>query len=248
MIPVGRCCVFVLLILVMAVSASGQDSSQIQTRFSVGGSFIVSQPKEEFRLNVGNGYGGNGTVMYHLLRSGLVNLRFDMSGVQYDSEKTRVPLSETIGGRILVDVTTRNSIVAMSWGPEFAVPHGRIRPYVNAAYSRLFFRTTSSVEGLGSFDEEISSTTNFKDGTGAWVYGGGIRIPLSQRTPISLDLGLRYHRGGNASYLRAGSIQDNLDGSVTIFPLSSRTPFLMYTVGVQFRIPHGSSSCSSFLC
>src|SRR5687767_15240652 len=116
MIAVGRCSVFGLLILVMAASASGQDAGQIQTRFSVGGSFIVSQPKEEFRLNVGNGYGGNGTVMYHVLRSGLVNLRFDISGVQYDSEKIRVPISETIGGRILVDLTTRNSIIAMSWG------------------------------------------------------------------------------------------------------------------------------------
>jgi len=242
---VRRCSVLVLLPLAMAATAA----AQIPTRFTVGGSFIVSEPKEEFRQNVGNGYGGQGTVMYHLLRSGLVNLRFDLSGVEYDHEKKRVPLSPTIGGRILVDVTTRNSIIALSWGPEFAVPTGRIRPYANVAYSRLFFRTTSSIEGTGSFDQSIATTTNFKDGTGAWVYGGGLRIPLgASNSRVTLDLGLRYHRGGNASYLREGSIQDNPDGSITITPLSSRTPFLMYAVGIQFRIPHDPTSCSRFLC
>ena len=242
---VRRCCVLVFFTLAMAVTAA----AQIPTRFTVGGSFIVSQPKEEFRENVGNGYGGQGTVMYHLLRSGLVNLRFDASGVVYDREKKVVPLSSTIGGRILVDVTTTNSILAFSWGPEFAVPTGRIRPYANVGYSRLLFMTRSSVEGFDSFDEPIATTTNFRDGTGAWVYGGGLRMPLGRSdSPIILDVGLRYHRGGRASYLKEGSIQDNLDGSITISPLTSRTPFLMYAVGIQFRIPHGPGPCSGFLC
>jgi hypothetical protein len=33
------------------------------------------------------------------------------------------------------------------------------------------------------------------------------------------------------SYLREGSIVDNPDGSTTIVPFFSRTPFLMYAVG-----------------
>ena len=236
-------CVFLSLLTAATAVA------ETPTRFTVGGSFIVSQPKEEFGRNVGRGYGANATVMYHLLRSGLVNLRLDLSGVEYDHEKSRVPLSSTVGGRIIVEVNTTNSIVGLTWGPEFVVPTGRIRPYVNAAYSRLFFRTTSSVHGVDSSDENIASTTNYKDGTVAWVYGGGIRIPLGKiSSPVSLDVGLRYYRGGMTSYLREGSIVDNPDGSTTIAPFFSRTPFLMYAVGVQFRIPHGSSPCSGFLC
>ena len=239
-----RCSLCVLNLLVAATAVA-----ETPTRFTFGGSFIVSQPMEEFGQNVGNGYGANATVMYHLLRSGLLSLRLDLSGVEYDHEKNRVPLSPTVGGRIIVDVRTTNSIVGLSWGPEFAVPTGRIRPYANAAYSRLFFRTTSSVRDIDSSDENIASTTNYKDGTGAWVYGGGIRIPLGKtNSPVSLDVGLRYYRGGIAAYLREGSIVDNPDGSITVTPLISRTPFLMYAVGVQFRIPHGSSPCSGFLC
>lgn len=247
MISLIRLGVSGLLILAIALSAVAQDTTQ--TRFTVGGSFIISQPKEEFSLNVGNGYGANGTVMYHLVRSGLVSLRFDFSGAQYDSEKITVPLSPTIGERILVDLTTRNSILAISWGPEVAMPTGRVRPYANVAYSRLFFRTTSSIEGVDDDNGDFADTTNYKDGTDAWVYGVGLRFPLGRVTsPLTLDLGLRYHRGGRASYLKEGSIIDHPDGSISIFPLSSRTPFLMYTFGVQFRIPHGSSSCSRFLC
>jgi hypothetical protein len=179
----------------------------------------------------------------------LVGARVDFSGVQYDSETITVPLSPTIGERILVDVTTRNSILALSWGPEVAVPNGRIRPYVNASYGRLFFRTTSSIEGVDDDSGDFANTTNYKDGTWAWVFGGGVRVPLGRiSSPVILDLGLRYHRGGVASYLKEGSILDRPDGSIAMFPLTSRTPFLVYAVGVQFRIPHGSSSCSRFLC
>jgi hypothetical protein len=68
-------------------------------------------------------------------------------------------------------------------------------------------------------------------------------------SPVTLDTGLRYFRGGFTSYLREGSIQDNPDGSLTITPLTSRTPLMMYTIGVKFQIPYESSKpCSRFIC
>jgi hypothetical protein len=238
-----------------SIIASTFASAQVvlppnETRLSIGGNFIVSQPKEGFAQAIGNGYGGSGGVIYHLTRSGLLGLRFDISGVQYGHETRRVPLSETIGSRILVDVNTNNSIVALSLAPELAKPSGRVRPYVNIGYSALFFRTTSSIKDLDSSDGGTINTTNFKDSTRGWVYGGGLRFQLgSQTSPVMLDTGLRYNRGGTASYLREGSIQDNPDGTITVTPLTSRTPFLVYTIGVKFRIPYDSSKpCARFLC
>jgi opacity protein-like surface antigen len=226
---------FVLFVVVASASPAAAQSFDLLSRFSVGGSFAISQPKGEFAENVGNGYGAQGGVMFHLVRSGLVSLRFDVSGVVYDREEKVVPASTS---RILFEVTTTNSIVALTWGPEVAVPTGRIRPYANVGYSRLLFRTSSSLKGTGSSDPQITNTTNYKDSTNAWVYSGGVRIPLGNiESPLTLDLGLRYHRGGEASYLREGSIRDNPDGSITITPLTSHTPFVLYTMGVQFRIP-----------
>ena len=138
-------------------------------------------------------------------------------------------------GVVLVDVATTNSIAGFAFGPEVGVPSGPVRPYLNAGFSGLLFRTVSSV-GIGGGDGSSPSTTNLSDFTGAWVVGGGLRVPLGGSVlPIELDLGVRYHRGGRASYLRKGSIIDNSEGPATILPLTSRTPFIVYSVGVRFR-------------
>jgi opacity protein-like surface antigen len=233
-----------LLSALIPTVASAQLPNRVFTRFEIGGQAILSQPKEDFRQNIGQGWGGGGNVKYSLLGSGLLGARFDISGLAYGREKIDVPLS-----RVLLEMTTTNSITTFTWGPELAKPSGRIRPYVNAGYSRMLFRTTSSISDHDSTDEG-ASTTNYKDSTGAWVYGGGLRFALGpSASPLNLDLGLSYHRGGNVSYLREGSIQDNPDGSLTITPLSSRTPFMMYSIGVKYRIPFDSlKPCSRLLC
>ena len=242
--------VLAVLALTLTASLASAQIPSIPTRFTLGGSFIISEPKEGFRQNVGNGFGASGGVAYNILRSGLLGLRFDVSGVGYGKEEKRVPISSTVGSRILVDVTTRNSITTLSWGPELAKPNGRIRPYVNAGFSWLFFRTTSSLTGSDSGEDGSINTTNYKDGTGAWAFGGGLRFTLGRiSSPASLDLGARYYRGGSTSYLREGSIQDNPDGSITITPLSSLTPLMVYSVGVKFRIPFESTKpCARLLC
>jgi hypothetical protein len=221
----------------------------IPTRWTVGGQFTLAQPKEAFAQNIGNGYGGGGEVIYHVVRSGLLSLRTDVSAVSYGSEKKRVPFSGTVP-RVQLDVRTNNSIVALTWGPEVARPSGRFRPYAHAGYSRLFFRTTSSVRPTNSAEENLASSTNHKDGVGAWVYGGGLRMKLgNEDLPLLLDTGVSYYDGGMTSYLREGGIQDNPDGTITISPLTSRTPFVVYRIGVKFRIPITSSGpCSRFIC
>ncbi|HET9220591.1 MAG TPA: outer membrane beta-barrel protein [Terriglobia bacterium] len=224
-----------LLIVGTAVPAEAQEFERL-SRFSVGGNFVISQPRGDLGDNISTGYGAQGTVLFHLLRSGLINLRFDFSDAVYGREEKFVPGSTS---RVVFEVTTTNSIMAVTLGPEIAVPAGRFRPYANVGYSRLFLRTKSSLKGIDSSEEELTNTTNYEDSTNAWVYGGGVRIPLgnTESALLALDLGLRYYHGGTASYLREGSIQDYPDGSITITPLSSRTPILMYAVGVQFRIP-----------
>ena len=229
-------------------SLQDQDLSE-PTRFGVGVAFLVSEPKEGFNNNVGLGFGIGGGLQYHVDRTGWFSVRFDTSWLRYGHETKRVPFSQTVGGRILVDVSTENSILALGIGPGFSVPFGPVRPYLNAGFSGLLFRTASSVSGIRSSDEPIANTTNLTDWTRAWVAGTGIRIPLGRNSPASLDLGLRYHRGGEALYLREGSIIDNPDGSVSINPLNSRTPFMMYSLGIRFRIPWDSSEpCPGWIC
>jgi hypothetical protein len=237
-----------VLLLSCAALANGQTVFKLPTRFNVGGGFMMSQPKEDFGQNIGNGYGGTGGFIYNLTSSGILGLRFDVSGVRYGHEKKTVPFSDTVGSRVLLDVRTSNSITALTLAPEVAKPTGLLRPYVNVGYSHLMFRTNSSA-GTDS-EGNTATTTNHKDGTGAWTYGGGVRMQLGRKdSPVTLDAGFRYFRGGYVSYLREGSIQDNADGSITITPLASRSPFVIYSLGVKFQIPYESTKpCSRFVC
>jgi hypothetical protein len=242
--------VTIALVLATAIQAEAQISPD-STRFTITGAPILSQPQGEFSNNIGRGFGADGGVLYHLDRPGFLSLRFDFSGVEYGHEKKREPISETVGGRILVDVTTTNSILTLGFGPELAWPRGHVRPYLNTGFSELFFRTSTSIKGTDSSDN-LATTTNQKDAVAAWTLGGGVRFPLAGSNPnraISLNLGVRYHRGGVATYLREGSIQDLPDGSIRFSPLSSRTPTMVYLVGVQFRIPHNPSApCPRLVC
>ena len=42
-----------------------------------------------------------------------------------------------------------------------------------------------------------------------------------------------YHRNGQASYLREGSITDNGNGTITIRPIQSETNLLLVKLGVS---------------
>src|SRR5262245_43116360 len=113
----GRRSMFAMFLLAIATEvASAQTPPSIPTRITVGGAFILSQPKETFADNVGNGLGAGANVTYNVLRSGLLAMRFDVADASYGKEERQVPLSATVGSRILLDLTTRNSITTLSWG------------------------------------------------------------------------------------------------------------------------------------
>ena len=244
-------CVFVVCGAMSGAASSVRGASRVSavqgafapepSRIAVGIGLIISEPKEDFDQNVGVGIGAGGAVNVDLVRPGWLSLRVDGGWLRYGHETKTVPFSQTVGGRILVDVSTSNTIISLGIGPEVALPYGPVRPYLHGGFSGLLFRTTSSVSGFRSSSEPIASTTNLSDWTSAWVIGSGVRIPLGGRDSLlELDLGARYHRGGEALYLREGSIIDNPDGSITINALRSQTPFVVYAVGVRLRIPERS--------
>jgi hypothetical protein len=232
-----------------ATSAFAQNPSET-TRFTIGGAPVLALPKGEFGSNIGRNFGGIVGLNYHVDRPGYFSLRFDVSPFSYGSEERQVPISPWIGERILLDLKTRNWMTAFSFGPELALPRGPLRPYVNSGISHLLLKTTSSLQGDSS--ESFVTSTNYSDSTRSWFLGGGLRIPLAGDNPykaISLDLGLRYQKGGSVSYLREGSIQDLPDGSINFTPLVSRTPHIVYLIGVRYRIPHNPGTpCLRILC
>jgi opacity protein-like surface antigen len=206
------------------------------SRFSVQGDLLVAQPKGEFATQIDTeGYGGNVGALFRLDRDGLLSLRGDLGGMQYGSETLHVPYLP-ITGRVSLDVETTNSVFWGSIGPQIMVPVGPVQPYMNAAIGFMDFQTNTSVRGSDS-EYEYASTTNSDDATSAWIFGGGLYVPFGTTKTWKLHVGGRYFYGGEATYLREGDIQDNPDGSVTLFPRHSKTDQVTWQVGVSYTFP-----------
>lgn len=206
------------------------------SRFTIVGDLLVSQPKGEFETQLDTeGFGANVAGLFRVDRDGLFSIRGDLGGMQYGSETLHVPYLP-ITGRVSLDVETTNNVFWGSIGPQITVPVGLVQPYINAAVGFMDLVTRTSVRGSDS-DYEYASTTNADDITSAWIFGGGMYVPLGTSRAWKLHLGARYFYGGEATYLTEGDIRDNPDGSVTLFPRFSKTDQVTWQAGASYTFP-----------
>ena len=197
--------------------------------------FAVSQPLGAFNDFIGEGYGLTGGFVWNFDKDRVFGIRAEGGFLQYGNERTGVCF---VSCRVPLDINTSNDIVFGGVGPQITVPAGPLRPYLNATAGFSYFFTHSSVSGENDYDTGYFDATNHDDAVFALTGGGGFLIPLSmRRTPILLDLGATFHRNGDASYLRKGSIKDNPDGSIEITPIRSEANFITYRIGVSIGVP-----------
>lgn len=212
------------------------EPSDFARRSSGSIAFVQSRPIGALGNNIGFGYGADGAYLFRLDKRGVFSLRANVGIVDYGNESKRVPLSPTIGGRIQVRVSTNNYIVPMSIGPQLTWPTGDVRPYVNAGLGGQAFYTESHVDGVDD-NNDFAQTTNQSDFTSSWSFGGGVYIPLKQQQPnVMIDLGVQYYNGGEAQYLRPGSIVDLSNTQIQINPLRSTTHLLLARIGVRIGL------------
>src|SRR5689334_396837 len=113
------------LTAILATSAAAQASKSLTDfvrRSSLSFSVNQTRPQGELGRNIGFGYGVSGAYLFRVDRSGVLSIRADIAGVEYGNEWKHVPFSETVGGRVQVNVRTSNYIVPMSFGPQLAWP------------------------------------------------------------------------------------------------------------------------------
>lgn len=206
-------------------------------RAAVGASFSYGRPVGDFLHYVDQGLGFDAFFRWNADRQGIMSFRVDGGLLIYGNETFRVPLSSTIGGRILVDLTTSNNIFWMGFGPQLTAPSGVLRPYANANVGFSYFFTQSSVEGSNNNNEPFANTTNYDDGTFRYGFGWGVLIPFeTSRTSWAIDLGAVYHGNGQVRYLREGGITDMPDGSIVVHPIQSDANLLTYRLGFSIGI------------
>lgn len=190
--------------------------------------FVVAQPVGEFAQYVDAGFGGSLHVVVPVEPSGVLGIRVGLDYIVYGHETEY----DYYAGFPL-EITTSNNILAASVGAQVTSPAGPLRPYLNGTVGLGYFFTQSSLSGRYT-DEAFDSRTNFQDVTYAWTGGAGLYIPVTTgNTPVSIDLGARYHANGRARYLREGSIEETSGGGLTYTPIESETNLVVYQLGVS---------------
>jgi hypothetical protein len=227
------------LIILLSLGAA---SVFAQDRFQAGGHFMLGYPQNEFKQNVENtGLGGNFDFAYRFPRS-YFSAGVSFGFLIYGNERRAEPLSLTIPD-LIVDVRTTNSILLCHLFLRLQAPQGGLRPYLDGLVGLNYLTTDTSIDGHdGSEDDRISSN-NFNDLALSYGMGGGVMISLvdfreagNGRRVLSLDfdLGVRYLKGGEAEYLKKGSVHRE-DGIVTYDVYRSRTDLLKVNIGITFN-------------
>jgi len=229
-----------MVLVALAIWAGGADAQRRSERPAgyFGVALVGAGPLGELGDYIDAGGGGQLYGAFPLDAEGRVRLRGDFGFLVYGHERQRFCFNYPVGCRIELDLTTTNWVMYGGLGPEVVLATGAVEPYLNASAGFSYFATTSALSGDND-SEDFASTTNFDDAVFAWRAGGGVRVRLKGgRVPVALDLGAERHENGVADFLTEGDIQDNPDGSITLFPTRSEANLVTFRLGVTVGIPH----------
>lgn len=241
------CCLSALLLVFAASAAASQPTG------CGGVSFDLGFPQEEFRDNVDNtGYGGGFFAMLWIPDTPLA---IGVSGdiMEYGSEEREAPWSTTIPD-IFVDVSTTNNLAAGHIFLRLQPASGFFRPYVEGLIGFHYLWTRTSVKDQGE-GEEIASTKHLSDFAFSYGIGAGMMFRVwspsvksdldedveglmdTDKSPSGLEsigffTDVRYLRGGEADYLKEGSIEIE-GGRVQYDVRHSRTDIVIVRIGIS---------------
>ncbi|HDR90818.1 MAG TPA: hypothetical protein ENN75_01075 [candidate division Zixibacteria bacterium] len=229
----------VLLILCATLATFSADKSSL--RGQGGFRFLVGVPQGEFRdhlddLGFGIDFNFGAMPTQYFAAGG------DLGFMIYGSETRREPFSMTIPD-VTVEVTRTNNFM---FGHIYAQAIGDleiVKPYIEGRVGFNYLWTETRISDVRGSDENIASSTNFSDLTWSYGGGGGIMIKVWEKTQkrtskkesrserVYIDLKAIYTRGGDAEYLKEGSMEI-IDGRVVFYPDKSPTDLLAISAGV----------------
>jgi hypothetical protein len=208
-----------------------------QIKTDVGISFGVGIPQAEFGDNLDNlGFGIqlNGAIG---IRGIPISVGADFDFMIYGHERRNEPFSQTIPD-VTVKVVTDNNLIAGHFFLRLQPDQFRIRPYADALIGFKHLYTDTKITNEGFEEQEIARSTNFDDTALSYGFGAGLQIQVyvspedsESSMDVSLDFGLKYLLGSEASYLKEGSIRRE-NGQVTFDVKQSKTTLLLPYVGV----------------
>jgi hypothetical protein len=236
------------LLIMLCLVLCAVSVSQAKHSIHVGGNLTLGFPQGEFHDNVDNiGYGFS-LFGFYRPTGFFLNFGLAFNYLIYGSETREEPWSKTIPW-VTLDVTTTNSIFYGHLMLRLQPPEGAIRPYIDGLLGFGSFTTSTEVKNQ-EYDEDddqtIASTTHLRDSALNYGLGGGLLIRVVDGSgddealeAVSIQLGIRYLRGGVAKYMKKGSVEVDDEGNLHYGILESETDIITIHVGValDFTFP-----------
>ena len=225
-------------LLFLFISANSTKAQE----FDGGINFMLGFPQGGFSQNVDNTGFGIGGYFGVLIPNSPVMFGGDLGFLIYGNESRKEPFSTTIPD-VTVDVETSNNIVLGHLFLRLQAPAGPIRPYMDGLFGFNYLFTQTRIENEQGINEEVASSTNIDDIALSYGIGGGLQIRVYDGTKkmnqspgkrdiagVFIDLRIRYMKGGEAEYLKEGSIRRE-NGKVAYDVEQSKTDLLTFQIG-----------------
>ncbi len=201
--------------------------------------FVIGVPSGEFKDQLDkNGYGASGRIAWRPQGSPIL-LGVEGGFMVLGHESRREPFSTTIPD-VTVEVVTDNNLVQGDFLLRLQPSGGAVRPYADGLIGFNYLFTKTAIKNASN-DEEVASSTNFDDTTINYGGGGGLMFVVytgkKAETPgksdvknVMIDVGVRYMAGGEARYLKKGSIRRE-EGRVRYRVSESKTDLVTIRIG-----------------
>jgi hypothetical protein len=225
------------LLLFPALLSFGQSGLPRRTfGLAIGGLF----PAGAFNDHVSQEGFGLGFYYGWRLRQTPVFMGFELSVSLYGHARR----TEYLDGipEVPLDVVTENNIGQGFLFVRLQPRGGRVMTFVEGLAGISYLWTDTTITGHENSDQEISSETNFDDGTWTAGAGAGLSVRLGKRSvqgsgPLQrgacLEFKVRYMAGGRANYLKKGSIVV-AGNEFTFTPERSATSFVTAQAGLSW--------------
>lgn len=201
---------------------------------------VVGVPRGEFRDNVDRAGLGLEVGIGWAPRGAPFMVGIDFQYLNYGDESRREPFSTTIPD-VTVKVSTTNDIFMSHLAVRLQPNEGFFRPYMEGLAGVNYLFTRTEISNV-STDEEVASSTNFDDAAFSYGGGAGAMFRVYESTDdanaglkeVLINVGTRYMLGGEAEYLKEGSVRRE-NGRVAYDVSKSETDLLTFRVGVVLR-------------
>ena len=210
----------VLGLTVLTATLAAQRSALREVRrgdgASLGIDLVIAEPLGAFRRNgnVAAGLAFNGVTGGRTL-----GVRIDGSWMAYDASY------------LGYGVSTTSQIGTLMIGPQVTLGQGNMRLYgFLTGGGSLFWSNATYQDGCGC------SSSDFLDGdlTFSRSAGAGVLLALSRK--IAIDVGVRENRHDQVTYVPAGGLTDNGDGTYTVNRVTSSVLMRVWQVGVSIGL------------